>query len=178
MSFDPFNDRLSRDIRNDLSEKFIAALTSADRSSLDEILETWRHKARQPCYGEYIQNRRILYGEAFREIDMLPDRNLYAITRILWNRSLFFELHEYLEGFWIRTVDQDEKLLLQALIRAAGAYVHLQGNRKESAAKMAAKAVPVLHRSRHRLDRFYANADIFIRGLEELAFPQSELLPK
>ena len=42
--FDPFNNRLSRDIRNSLSEAFMEALSGGDPSAYREEADIWRGK--------------------------------------------------------------------------------------------------------------------------------------
>jgi predicted metal-dependent hydrolase len=55
------------------------------------------------------------------------------------------------------TADGDDKKLLQAIIRAAGAYVHLEQGNLIGAKRIAAKAVAVLERHQDRLSP-YADA--------------------
>ncbi len=48
----------------------------------------------------------------------------------------------------------EEKLLLQAMIRAAGVYLKLEAGFPAPAARLAAKALPVLGRNRSTLGRY------------------------
>ena len=68
---------------------------------------------------------------------MLPAKadDYLAIAVILWDLDLFFEVHEILEPPWIKA-QGDRKLLLQALIRAAGVYINLELGYTDRAAKI------------------------------------------
>ena len=68
----------------------------------------------------------------------------------LWDLGLHFEVHEILEHAWHRA-QGEEKLLLQAMIRAAGVYIKGDYGYFEAAAKLAARALPVLEAHKQRL---------------------------
>jgi hypothetical protein len=53
--FDPFNNRLSRDIRNTLSESFMTALSRMEPSAYRDEADIWRTKNLSDIYLEYIQ---------------------------------------------------------------------------------------------------------------------------
>ena len=63
---------------------------------------------------------------------------------------MHFEVHEVLEQAWLRAAGE-EKALFQALVRAAGVVIKRECGSVAAAAKMAAKARPVLERHRARL---------------------------
>jgi len=138
-AFDPFNDRLSRDLRNDLSGALLAAIALGTANPIEDIATHYRQysnlgKARD----SYLVSRQACYLSVLAAISAKPTDN-ELIALLLWNHELFFELHEFLEQSWL-VAKGTEKLLLQALIRAAGVYVHCQSGRHESAIKMAIRA--------------------------------------
>ena len=55
--FDPFNSRLSRDIRNTLAESFVDGLLQADKSRYQRTAEQWFVKNLDHESCGYIQNR-------------------------------------------------------------------------------------------------------------------------
>ncbi|MDX9894504.1 MAG: DUF309 domain-containing protein [Desulfofustis sp.] len=141
--FDPFTDRLSRDIRNDLSESLTDVLSSRSLEPALMVAERYRRHHPAPLYHDYINNRLNAYR---RTLDRLAEKNVSALlptAAVLWDLGLFFEVHEILEPAWMSATG-DQKLLLQALIRAAGVYVYLEAGYPQRAAKIAGKAVPVL----------------------------------
>ena len=93
----------------------------------------------------------------------------------LWNERLFFELHEVLEHAWYHA-EGDHKLLLQAMIRAAGVYVKLEYGYVRQAAKMAGKAREVLENSRDIL-RQYFDPEELLTALASLDPVPPRLLP-
>lgn len=98
-----------------------------------------------PFMEDYLEDRLRRYQRIFEQIKSAGIRtdDTYGIAVLLWDQDLFFEVHEWLEEKWL-AASGPEKELLQALIRAAGTYVHLKHGRKEGAEKMAAKAVTSL----------------------------------
>jgi len=142
LRFEPFQDRPSRDIRNTLSEALAQAITS-DGPEPFELAAT-RLLSEHPAdrYRDYIVERRQRYRRALAAISQgITDPLRQGM--VLWNEGLFFEVHEVLEHAWLQA-DGRRKLLLQALIRAAGAYIKLEYGYDRQAAKMAAKAREVL----------------------------------
>jgi len=143
--FDPFQDRLCRDIRNDLSESLMAVIAEADSDLISPVVERYKAGKIAPCMRDYLDDRLTRYRTIFKQIEavgMQPD-DTYEIAVLLWDQGLFFEVHEWLEKKWLKA-DGAEKIVLQALIRAAGVYVHLEHGRREGAKKMALKAVASL----------------------------------
>jgi hypothetical protein len=65
------------------------------------------------------------------------------------------------------TAEEDEKKLLQAIIRAAGAYVHLEQGNLSGASRIAAKAVAVLEVHQERLSP-YADPQLLLAKLRAL----------
>lgn len=170
--FNPFGDRLSRDIRNDLSEGFAAAVETGDTSKLQQTVEFYRSKQLTPSYTKYIDDRFARYMEALHTITgKITDPIEQAV--VLWNLRLFFEVHEVLEHAWY-TAKGPQKDTLQALIRAAGVYIKLEYGFSGPASRIAAKAVPVLE-ANIALLRSYFGPQKLIAALKEV--PEEKIPP-
>ncbi len=94
----------------------------------------------------------------------IPIHDTYAVALLLWDQGLFFEVHEWVEGKWLQSSGA-EKIVLQALIRAAGTYVYLEAGSPEKAKKIAAKALPPLIQHKALVPGFF-NVDLLIASLE------------
>ncbi len=136
-AFDPFGDRIARDIRNTLSEAFVEAWKGG--AAYEPLAETLRRRHAHPVYQHYIDRRLADYRAALAERRKLADADLVDEMIVLWNRELFFEVHELLEGRW-HTAEGAWRRALQALILAAGVYIHRDAGRQESARKLAGRA--------------------------------------
>jgi hypothetical protein len=147
--FDPFRDRLSRDIRNDLSESLLTCRTQLRLTAAREVADRYLANHLEPCYVDYIKNRLDRYARFLALVAKGPADVVWQ-GFVLWDLGLFFEVHEILEQAWMHAFG-DEKTFLQALIRAAGVYIKREYGFFDGAAKMAAKAVPVLAANAHRL---------------------------
>jgi uncharacterized protein len=141
--FDPFNDRKCRDIRNDLSKALAKALTDLNHINYESVARSYLKIEEDPVRRDYILNRQQNYQKILRQV--VDEHILETIPRaiLLWDYGLFFEFHELLEHDWIRAEGQ-YKIVLQALIRAAGVYVHLEQGNQKGAKRMAAKAIDSL----------------------------------
>lgn len=139
--FNPFEDRLSRDIRNDMSESIVDVLADRSLDKAKTVAEAYLKKNPAEPYADYIHTRLDRYGQALDEIQ--PHTSLLHRAAVLWNLQLQFEVHEILEPAWM-AASGNRKSILQALIRAAGVYINLELGYRERAAKIASKAVPVL----------------------------------
>jgi hypothetical protein len=140
-TFDPFHNRLCRDIRNDLSVSFMTAIRSRDLKAAAGVVKKYMSKDVEPFVADYMENRLNRYRRVVHEIGSqnIPMEDTYGIACRIWNQSLFFEFHEWLEQSWHRAAGT-EKQVLQALIRSAGVYLLLESGRMNGAKKMAAKA--------------------------------------
>jgi Domain of unknown function (DUF309). len=56
------------------------------------------------------------------------DEDYYAAFFSLWNKRRYYEAHDVLEQLWLAERDPISARFYQALIQAAGAFVHLQKN--------------------------------------------------
>ena len=161
--FDPYSDRLARDIRNSLSSALVQEITWDAAGSLVTAAEVWLAKASDPIYQTYIKNRLVLYGQAIDAIraDQNEDTRHQAIY--LWNLGLFFEMHELLESIWHQSRDP-ERSALKGWIQAAGVYIHFQRGKVDAARGLAQRAVKHLRNGKSCLG-FIANLDEIIEAV-------------
>jgi predicted metal-dependent hydrolase len=55
-------------------------------------------------------------------------RDYYVAFFRLWNEQRYYEAHDVLEQLWLEEQNAETARFFQALIQAAGAFVHLQKN--------------------------------------------------
>lgn len=167
VDFDPFNDRLSRDIRNTLSGAFINALSRKQTSDYQAAAEKWLAEKPAAGYINYIQDRLHRYDRVLEKIiaSRLDDALLQSL--VLWNNGLFFEFHEHLERIWHQT-SGDEYQALKGLIKAAGVYIHLEHNRQQASESLSEKSLKLIRQYSHCL-AFITNLNVLIQRLEMLA---------
>ena len=165
MHFNPFEDRLSRDIRNDLSETVIDLLEYRSLAGAEEVAFGFRQQSLAAHYLDYIDERLKRYGLA---LDILSeDCDLLDQAAVFWDLGLFFEVHEILEPAWM-DASGDQKRLLQALIRAAGVYINLELGYEQRARKIGSKALPVIRELKQELVGSI-DGDALIAALESLS---------
>ena len=164
--FDPFNNRLCRNVRNALSENFKTVLEQKKMQPVRRVAEFFLNDPMPTCVKTYINQRLAAYEQVLEYVRSHQLVDPLDIAFVIWDRHLFFETHEYLEQHWM-TADGDDKQLLQAIIRAAGAYVHLEQGNLIGAKRIAAKAVAVLERHQDRLSP-YADARLLLGKLKSL----------
>lgn len=170
--FNPFEDRLSRDIRNELSEGLAQAVETGNGHALAATVARYRQQPLADCYRKYLEDRCARYEKALNAIHPAIRPGITdPIHRslILWNLGLFFEVHEVLEHAWY-TAEGKMKLTMQALIRAAGVYIKREFGYSDSAARIAAKAIPVLKENRSILAAYF-EPDQLIRALDSADTP-------
>lgn len=165
MQFNPFEDRLSRNIRNDLSETVIELLESGSLVSAERIAAGFRQQNLAAHYLDYIDERLRRYSLALRILS--EDSGLLDQAAVFWDLGLFFEVHEILEPAWM-DAEGDKKRLLQALIRAAGVYINLELGYEQRARKICAKALPVIRELKRELVGSI-DGDALVTALESLA---------
>ncbi len=166
--FDPFRNRLCRDIRNDLSEALPQCLAEGRLDRVYIIAEHYLNQLPGAICTAYIKARLKGYAEVLECMQAGPKDVLWQ-GFVLWDAGLLFEVHEILEHAWLRS-QGPEKLLFQALIRAAGVFLKRECGFAEAAAKMAGKALPVLEAQRDRLAE-YIDPERLISALQQ---PQGE----
>lgn len=164
--FDPFEDRLSRDIRNALSEAFAQALTDLSMESVQRVAEEYFTKYLESWHRDYIHERLSRYEKALVIIKDEKISEVFARALILWDLELFFEVHEILEHAWLSSQGH-EKLVLQAMIRAAGVYIHLPRGNRIGARKMASKAVDALIANRAHVPPLF-DLELLLAKLQKL----------
>lgn len=101
----------------------------------------------EPFQKEYIQDRLGRYEKVLKSVQDQRFDDVCNIALHLWDEELFYEVHEYLEFHW-KKAGGNEKKLLQAMIRAAGTYIHLGHGNLKGAGKMAHKAIETLTANR------------------------------
>ena len=164
--FNPFENRLCRDIRNELSESLIQSITAGSIAPSRIIANNYIDKNPAPALIHYIQDRITRY-RALLACMPSGDRNrssVYPVAVRLWNQGLFFEVHEWMEVQWQRGQGVEKKIM-QGLIQAAGMYVHLEYGRRQGAEKIARKAVSGL-RAHQDAARRHFNVDQLIDHLQ------------
>ena len=148
--FDPFNNRLCRNVRNALSEAFAAAVESKDLRPVTDVVRAFGDQPLPDCVSDYLRRRLGAYEAVLMQLDAVAPADPLAVALVIWDRRLFFETHEYLEQHW-KSATGDDKRLFQALIRAAGAYVHLEQGNRSAAERIAGKAIAGLLHVKQRL---------------------------
>jgi hypothetical protein len=162
--FDPFNDRLSRDIRNTISEAFIDALSRMEPSAYRHEADIWLAKTPPEIYLEYIQDRLRRYDLVFDQVksDQLLDPLLQGL--VIWNHRLFFEFHDHIEGIW-KLAAGDERQALKGLIKAAGVYIHAEFDHQQAVESLSVKSRNLIRQYSHCLT-FITNLDILAHKLK------------
>jgi hypothetical protein len=165
MQFEPSQDRLSRDIRNDLSATMSEMLDKLDLGAAQKVADQYLDMDIDPYYKDYISDRLARYQYV---LEVIRKGQVDVLWRglVLWDQKLFFEVHEVLEHAWYHATG-DEKKILQAIIRAAGVYIKLEYGYTEAARKMADRALPVLIEQRVFLTRYFDPARL-IFALKDL----------
>lgn len=148
--FDPFNNRLCRNVRNALSEAFVTAVEEKDLQPVGHIADSFLNEALPACVADYIHRRLATYETVLVVLDSKGLTDPLEIALAIWDGRLFFETHEYLEPHWMAAAG-DEKRLFQALIRAAGTYVHLEQGNLAAARRIAGKAIQGISQGKDRL---------------------------
>jgi len=164
-AFDPFHDRLSRDIRNGLSRAFGQSLADRSLSPVEELSASLLNQDLSRCYRDYVISRLERYRRGFNRIQESRQDPVWQ-GLVLWDLQLFFEVHEVLEHAW-HQAEGSRKMLLQAMIRAAGVYIQLEFGHDRQAAKLAEKACKVLERNSNAL-RDYFVPDELVAALRSL----------
>ena len=168
LKFNPFEDRFSRDLRNDLSEAFVRDLESGTEQLLEQTIAHYQEQPLHDCYHNYLEKRIKLYKIA--RTQLVNEKDSLAQAIVLWNLGLFFEVHEILEHSWYDAEGPTRKIL-QAMIRAAGVYIKRRYGYKESAARIAAKAIPVLKENRQQLKAYFQVEQLTTVLLDETSPP-------
>lgn len=174
MEFEPFQDRLSRDIRNDLAATMIVVLEKLDTGPAQKIADQYLCREIKQYHKSYIHDRLARYRSAVEIISSGPPDDVFWRSFVLWDHRLFFEVHELLEHAW-HNATGTEKKILQAMIRAAGVYIKLEYGYAKAAQKMAGRSLPVLRKHRKFLARYFDPERLF-SALQECSSEPPKLL--
>lgn len=154
LSFEPRNDHTAREIRNQLARAFVQRLDpDADLGPVVELAGRLLLKHPREVYAAYIKERQHRYAAAKSAINSGKINDDFHRALVLWDHELFFETHEILEKLWKKAAGP-EKLVLQAMIRAAGYFIHLADSNQAGADKMAARSVEILRTYREKVPSF------------------------
>ncbi len=148
--FDPFNDRLSRDIRNELSTAMIEALDERDPKPVRRRAQAMLDRGLRPWIAAYVEDRLKRFETVLDEVNQTGAKDVPGQARLLWNRGLFFEAHERIETVYLSSRGEERKAY-QGLIKAAGVYIHLERGAGPVARRLADKAAALLRRYGNRL---------------------------
>lgn len=167
MKFDPFQDRLSRDIRNGLAGTLREVLDRRDLEPAWRKAQIYLMQEPETTYREYILDRLRRYQAA---VDLLGRESGDVLRQalVLWDLELFYEVHEVLEYAWLQAKGSRKKLL-QAVILAAAVYIKLAYGYHEPARKIARRAIPALKEHHEALARYFEPEKLLLalRKLDE-----------
>ncbi len=168
MTFDPFESRLCRDIRNTIGHGFIKSLQNGSIKTFSSDIQKFESLKTPSVIKHYIHHRQACLEKISKQIKTLPGDHdhFFEIANLLWSHELYFEVHEWLEEKWMSSKG-DEKKSIQALILSAIAYEQLTYNRKSPAQKVAAKAIVLLKEYRTAIPNPF-DPDILIGSLLNL----------
>ena len=138
--FDPFNDRLARDIRNALSESMVANLPTLDLAPVQQCANSFVAQKLSPAHRAYLDDRLLHYQQVYAILGKQGETAPFRQALIIWDAKLFFEVHEIMESLWKKNTGP-KKSAYQAMFRAAGTYVHLEQGNMTAARSMADKAI-------------------------------------
>lgn len=173
-TFDPFNDRLARDIRNSLSSALVSDLSAGCDGSIEEVARHWELQHLSAIYQDYIRQTLERYRQVGAHIKAAGIQDPRHQSLVLWNAGLFFELHELLETIWHGT-QGPERTGLKGLIQAAGVYVHQMRGNLTAARGLARRAIQNLLAGEAQLD-FIANLEQLTEGLHDPSRPPPRLV--
>lgn len=145
MTFDPFESRRCRDVRNTIGHGCVKALRERD---LSPFLTAAAQFERQPLPKEitaYIRQRQTGVSQLLEKLKHRdPETDpFFAMAGHLWEFKFYFEAHEWLEHRWRQSKGGREKTL-QALILAVAAFEQDLYGRKAPAAGLARRAAAMI----------------------------------
>ena len=175
LRFEPFQDRLSRDIRNELSAALPLALAQNDLAPVRTVAERYLQQDLATPYVAYIKTRLAGYAKALAMLARTNTGDALAKALVFWDLGLFFEVHEILEQAWHKAQGA-KKEILQAMIRAAGFYIKGEYGYFEAGARMAGRAVVALEKNRQGCTGF--DLDTLLKSLRDLDPIPPKLLPQ
>lgn len=163
-SFDPFTDRLARDIRNGLSTAFSHALQALDSAQLERSTAKWTQSDLPPAMAAYVKDRTHRYGRVLDRIQSENEIDPRRQALLAWNEQLYFEVHEILEEVW-QPATGDRRKALQGLILAAGIGEHMRYGHTDAAERLSIRADQLIRQHRPYLN-FIENLDDLLGWLQ------------
>lgn len=142
-AFDPFADRLARDIRNELSTAFVRGLDTGRNGLYRAVAERYLAKNLPSAHRAYVLDRLDRYGGVLAALARHSLSDPFEQSVLLWNHGLFFEVHERLETIWQNVSDKTRKAI-KGVIQAIAAYLHWQCGHEEVALRLGQKAGELL----------------------------------
>jgi len=162
--FDPFADRLSRDIRNTLCHTMVHDLQRGQRSEFMKQCRCWLQQDLPDAHRAYIEDSRRTFERLFEPCPLKDNANPLGLAVRLWNEGMFFEVHEVVEHLW-HPATGPRKQALKGFVQAAGCYVHHRASHGKAANGLALKAAVNL-RSAAMFFGEIANLEELIGSLE------------
>ncbi|MDD9301706.1 MAG: DUF309 domain-containing protein [Desulfobacter sp.] len=147
--FDPFEKRVSRDIRNQLCQSFLDALSQKDWTIVEKTACLLVKTAPDKDHIDFIHSRMTPYKLVFEKIFPVEADPLKTAW-LLWDNALFFECHEWVEELWLKAGGRSKKAL-QAIIRTNGAHALDEAGRRQAAISSAQKAMALVKEFRAQL---------------------------
>ena len=165
MMFDPFENRLCRDLRNSLGHAFVLSIQKKDMEAFKKVVDKYQPDTRPEPVRDYIRHREACLKIISEKISTFPKspEDEIIISFLLWNLELFFEFHEWLEIKW-KSASGRNKKAFQGLILCAVTYEQLLYKRRRPAEKAATKALLLLNEYRDALPEGF-DADLLIQKL-------------
>lgn len=140
MSFDPFENRLARDIRNTIGAAFIHSVKKRATNPFLHAVQFFSSKPLTSDMEKFIGHRKKCLDSILEQLkDDSQATDFFQILLLLWGKKLYFEAHEWLEEAWMTRIG-DEKKGFQALIQTAVALEHFEYNRVAPAKRLAQRA--------------------------------------
>jgi predicted metal-dependent hydrolase len=132
-------------------------------------IEKWYRRDLPHPLRDYVHDREKSYNQIYQQIEFDKPQNPLIFAVCLWNAQLFFEFHEHLEDIWHSSKGK-KRQALQGLIKAAGAYIHLEAGNHDAAQSLAKKSMQLI--SAHQAElAFISNLDALIAELESIHQP-------
>jgi hypothetical protein len=172
-TFDPYESRTARDIRNHLSGAFVRAVEAGDFRLLESAAQRICPSDAPRVYCDFVAGRMSRYRRAFDRIQTERVADPLHRAVLLWNEGLFFEVHEILESVW-NASQRWRKEALRGWIQAAGVYIHRQRGADRAAKKLAVRAAAHLAANRRDLAEI-GNLEELIEALSDPERPAPAL---
>ena len=148
--FDPYSQRLARDVRNTLGHWFVHGLMDGAPDPAGLALARLDIKDLPQSHRQWVAEQMDMYrGFAVKHPDAAQASPL-ELGLELWRWGLFFEAHEALEEAW-QSSEGDRRLAFKALVQAVGSCIHARRGAAGPAASLAAKAAEGLEQYGHSL---------------------------